>query len=91
MTSIITQAPKFIGPPWFMHLFREVKGKFAEKLMQISVGEEFVDRGFFAVSCRKENAEVFNKNGALHIIAIPEESSILYMDSISIYRGQQEC
>ena len=92
MKTIIKRAPKFIGPPWFIHFFRGVHGNFANKLMQMNIGEEFVDHGFFAVSCRKEKAEVFNRNGGiLLIIAIPEQSSILYMDSISKYKGQQEC
>ena len=92
MKTIIKRAPKFIGPPWFIHFFRGVHGNFANKLMQMNIGEEFVDHGFFAVSCRKQKAEVFNRNGGiLLIIAIPEQSSILYMDSISKYKGQQEC
>ena len=51
---MILQAPKFIGPPWFVHFFRGVKGKFDEKLMQMTVGEELVDHGFIEVSCRKQ-------------------------------------
>ena len=61
MKIIIIQAPKFIGPPWFIYFFRGVKRKFAEKLIQMTV-EEFDDLGFFTVSCRKKKAEVFNRN-----------------------------